>query len=138
MEWVGLTIVGSKPDDIVAFATSSWHQAIPLVLIRIPSKLLTSILHAVHIHLDWCQRQHDIVLAHTHVVNHASKRGLVPTLLCLLAIRIDRPHHHVTTPIVAISTRLVRKTNHLPRLRIEFRMRRERGRLDLALEIVPS
>lgn len=71
-------------------------------------------------------------------MNHTRERRLIPRLLRLLPIGVDRPHHDIAAPIAAIPTGLVREADHLARVRVELGVRRKRRRDDLALKVVAA
>jgi hypothetical protein len=71
-------------------------------------------------------------------MDHAAERSLVPALLGLLTVLVNRPYHNIVASVVAVTSSLICETEHLSGLRIEFRMRSERGSLDLPFKIVPT
>ena len=86
--------------------------------------------------LDRRQWQNHIILTDTTIVDHAAERALVPALLRLLAVLVDRPHHDVIAPVVTIPSGFICEAEHLPRFGVELWMRGECRSKDLAFKII--
>ncbi len=133
-----LTVVGPEPHNILWLPISSRHDAVPLILFRIPRPMIFSILQPVHPRpLDWREWEHQIILADSAIMNHAAKWCLVPTFLSLFTVTIDRPYDDIIRPVVSVAASLICETQHFPRVWIEFRMSRERRGENLAFKVIP-
>jgi hypothetical protein len=71
-------------------------------------------------------------------MNDAAERRLVPALLRLLAVPIDRVHHDIAAAVVSIPAGLIAIADHLSRLGVQLRMRRKGWAEDLSLKVIAS
>lgn len=46
------TVVCAEPDDVVGFAVSTWDDAVPLVFIRVPGKVVSAFFESVFADFD--------------------------------------------------------------------------------------
>ena len=133
-----LTIISTKPYDIFGLCSPPRHDSIPLVLIGVPGELVAAPLHPLIVHFDRRQRQDQPVFAQPTIMNHARKRGLIPALLCLPAVRVDCPHDDIHTAVRPVTAGLIREAHHFSGLWVKLGMGRERRTEDLAVEVVAA